>query len=117
VLFLVSDFLDEGYLDILRHANRRHDVVCAVVNDERERLVTPAGLITLEDAETGERRLVDTDSAAFRQAMLSDAKQRDAKLEESLRVSGIDLIRVDATRSVVDPLLQFFANRKRRLRR
>jgi uncharacterized protein (DUF58 family) len=117
VLFLVSDFLDEGYLDVLRHANRRHDVVCAVVSDERERTVMPAGLITLEDAETGERRLVDTDSMAFRQAMQTEAKVRETKLEESLRVSGIDLIRIDATKPVVDPLLQFFANRKRRLRR
>ena len=117
VLFLVSDFLDEGYLDILRHANRRHDVVCALVGDERERTVDAAGLITLEDAETGERRLVDTDSAAFRAAMRDAARSREARLEDELRVSGIDLIRVDATRSVVDPLLQFFAMRKRRLRR
>src|SRR5689334_10571452 len=27
VVFLVSDFLDEGYLEVLRHANRKHDVV------------------------------------------------------------------------------------------
>jgi uncharacterized protein (DUF58 family) len=117
VLFLVSDFLDEGYLDILRHANRRHDVVCALVSDVRESKVEAAGLITLEDAETGARRLVDTDSIAFRTAMLEEGRQRSQRIEDDLRVSGIDLIRVDATQSVVEPLLEFFAMRKKRLRR
>ncbi len=37
VLFLISDFLDEGYLDALRSANRKHDVVAVRITDERER--------------------------------------------------------------------------------
>jgi uncharacterized protein (DUF58 family) len=117
VLFLVSDFLDEGYLDALRHANRRHDVVCVHVGDAREATVQAAGLITVEDAETGERRLIDTESAAFRAEVARAAEERSLKLERELRVSGIDLIRIDATRPVVDPLLAFFAMRKRRLSR
>src|SRR6185369_14320443 len=66
VLFLVSDFLDDGYLEVLRHANRKHDVVAAVVTDPREHDFAPAGLVTLEDAETGATRLVDTRSASYR---------------------------------------------------
>jgi uncharacterized protein (DUF58 family) len=51
VIFLISDFLDEGYLDAIRIVNRRHDVVCVHVTDERELAFTRAGLLTLEDAE------------------------------------------------------------------
>ena len=117
VLFLISDFLDEGYLPALRGANRRHDVVSVLVTDERELLLTDTGLLFLEDAETGQKQLVDTSSDAFRKAQTDGAAARIKALETELRSSGIDLVRVDATRSVVDPLLQFFRMRERRQRR
>jgi uncharacterized protein (DUF58 family) len=117
VVFLVSDFLDEGYLQVLRHANRKHDVVASLVTDPRELALVPAGLVTLEDAETGRTRLIDTRSAAYRERAAKDSEARLAKLTESLRASGVDLMRIDAQGSVVDPLLRFFRERQRRLRR
>jgi uncharacterized protein (DUF58 family) len=117
VLFLVSDFLDEGYLQVLRHANRKHDVVSVLITDPREQVMPPAGLVTLEDAETGATRLIDTRSAGFRDELTRGAKERIAKLDGDLRASGVDLVVVDAAGSVIDPLLRFFRERQRRLRR
>ena len=117
MLFLISDFLDDGYLDILRSANRRHDIVAVLVTDQREQMVESAGLITLEDAETGRLRLVDTRSSGFREEMARMAAERIGTLASELRSSGVDLIRIDATRSVVEPLLEFFRMREKRLRR
>ncbi len=116
VLFLVSDFLDEGYLDALRGANRKHDVVAVRVTDRRESEFNGAGLVMLEDAETGARRLVDTGSAAFRSALAQDAGERAEALHRRLRGSGIDVVSIDATGSVVEPLLAFFRMRERRFR-
>ncbi|MCG8418417.1 MAG: DUF58 domain-containing protein [Proteobacteria bacterium] len=117
VLFLISDFIDEGYLDILRSAGRRHDIVAVLVTDEREMQFDRAGLIALEDAESGRTRLVDTKSRGFRDEVKRMAEQRIDTLQSDLRASGIDLIRIDATRSVVEPLVAFFRMRKKRLRR
>ncbi|ACY13159.1 DUF58 domain-containing protein [Haliangium ochraceum] len=117
VLFLISDFLDDGYLQILRSASRRHDLVGVVVTDEREMGFDKAGLIALEDAETGQVRLVDTASRELRETLAAQAEGRIDNLGRELRRSGIDLIRVDATRPVIDPLLAFFRMRERRLRR
>lgn len=117
VLFLISDFLDEGYLAALRSANRRHDIVAVLITDERELGFEAAGLIALEDAETGRTRLVDTGSQELRDELGRMASERMAGLESELRASRIDLIRIDATRSVVDPLLAFFRMREKRLRR
>jgi uncharacterized protein (DUF58 family) len=114
VMFLISDFLDDGYLEVLRHANRKHDVVAAVVTDPRELALEPAGLVTLEDAETGATRLIDTRSAAFRAEMTRTTTARLATLAESLRASGVDLLTIDAQGSVVEPLLKFFRERERR---
>lgn len=117
VVFLVSDFLDEGYLEVLRHANRKHDVVAALVTDPRELELVPAGLVTLEDAEDGRTRLIDTRSAAYRERVSKDVELRLVRLTEGLRASGVDLMRIDAQGSVVEPLLRFFRERERRLRR
>ena len=117
VLFLISDFLDAGYLPALRGANRRHDVVSVLVTDEREQALTDTGLLAIEDAETGEQRLIDTSSAAFQKAQQDAAARRIKLLEAEMRSSGIDLVRIDATRPVIDPLLQFFRMRARRKRR
>jgi uncharacterized protein (DUF58 family) len=117
VLFLISDFLDEGYLQVLRHANRKHDVVAALITDPREAEMPPAGLVTLEDAETGRLRLIDTRSPGFRQELAMRAKDRQDTLRDQLRATGMDLVVFDASGSMVDPLLRFFRERERRLRR
>ena len=117
ILFLISDFQDEGYLDALTSANRKHDCVAVRVTDQRESQVEAGGLVTLEDAETGARRLVDTSAPAFRAAMHAAAEQRAAALERSLRTVGIDLVTIDAAQSTVEPLLRFFRMRERRSRR
>ena len=113
VLFLISDFLDEGYLDILRHANRKHDVVAALITDPRESEMPPAGLVTLEDAETGRTRLVDTSSPEFRTELTMQAQVRRTNLENQLRASKVDLVEFDASGSMVDPLLRFFRERSK----
>lgn len=117
VLFLISDFLDEDYLDALRGANRKHDVVAVRITDRRESTFRSVGLVMLEDAETGERRLVDTGSDAFRAALERDAEERAEALRRRLRGSGIDMVGIDATGSVVEPLLAFFRMREKRIRR
>jgi uncharacterized protein (DUF58 family) len=117
VVFLISDYIDNDFSHALSSANRRHDVVAVRVMDPRESEFVNSGMINLQDAETGERRLVDTASAALRESLAAEAERRDAALSRSLRSSGIDLVTIDASRPVVDPLLQFFRMRERRIRR
>ncbi len=117
VLFLISDFLDDGYLQVLRHANRKHDVVAALITDPREAEMPPAGLVTLQDAETGATRLVDTRSSEFRSDLAKRSATRQSELKNQLRATGMDLVVFDASGSMVDPLLTFFRERERRLRR
>ena len=117
VLFLISDFLDDGYLPVLRHANRKHDLVAALVTDPREAHMPPAGLVVLEDAETGAHRLVDTRARAFTDELARRARDRQDTLRDQLRATGMDLVVFDAAGSMVDPLLRFFRERERRLRR
>lgn len=115
--FVVSDFLDEDFERSLSMANRRHDVIAVLVTDPRELSVPAVGLTALQDAETGQARLFDTASKAFRDAVKKGASERVTELERRLRRRGIDFIHVDAAGSVVDPLIAFFRMREGRGRR
>jgi uncharacterized protein (DUF58 family) len=114
VCFVVSDFLDEDFERALTTANRRHDVIAVLITDPRELELPSVGLVTLADPETGEARLYDTGSKAFRDAAAAAAGERVRALEKRLRSVGIDFIHVDASGSVVEPLVKFFRMRERR---
>jgi uncharacterized protein (DUF58 family) len=117
ICFVVSDFFDEGYEHALRAANRKHDVIAVLVSDPREFEIPGVGLVALRDAESGRTRLYDTGSSSFRDQVKRASKQRLVDLERSFGRSGIDFIHIDASESVVEPLVRFFRMRERRTRR
>jgi uncharacterized protein (DUF58 family) len=117
ICFVVSDFLDAGFEQALRTDNRKHEVIAVLVTDPRELALPGVGLVALRDAESGRARLYDTGSAAFRAEVARAAAERVRGLERRMRGSGVDFIHIDASRSVVDPLVQFFRMRERRARR
>ncbi len=117
VVFVVSDYLDEGFLKPLQMANGKHDVIAVLVTDPRELEIEDVGLIALADAERGTSRLYDTGSTAFRRRFAEAAAGRVEELRESFAASGIDFIALDASRSVVDPLVKFFRMREGKRRR
>src|SRR5271163_388445 len=67
VVFVISDFIEsaeafERLRRQLRLTNKRHDLVLLHLRDRHEEELPPLGLLTLEDAETGEVMEIDTDS-------------------------------------------------------
>ena len=117
ICFVVSDFLDEGFEQAMLAANRKHDVIAVLVTDPNELSVPDVGLVTLQDAETGEARVVDTGSAAFRASLADETTGRVDALRARFASMGIDFIHVDAAGDVVDPLVRFFRMREKRGRR
>ena len=114
VTFVVSDYFDESYIESMRMANRKHDVIAVLITDPRELEIDDVGMINLADAETGDAWLADTGSRAFRADFARLARERVDALRATLTASGIDFIHVDAAKSVVDPLVRFFRMRERR---
>ena len=114
VVFLLSDFIDEGYERILATVGRRHDLIAMQLFDPRERELVPAGLLRMEDAETGEEFLVDSSDARFNAAFSAAATERQQKFERMVRRAGCDLVSVDVSRPVVEPLQRFFRLRESR---
>ncbi|MGE4652397.1 MAG: DUF58 domain-containing protein [Myxococcota bacterium] len=117
ICFVVSDFQDDDFEEALAAANQRHDVIAVHVEDPCESRLPSIGLVSLRDSETGRRQLVDTASPAFRKRVEEENAERRRALERRLRGLGIDYVYVDASASVVDPLVRFFRMRERRSRR
>lgn len=117
IVFLLSDFLDSGYERAFKRTGRRHDLVAVRITDPREEELPAVGLLELEDAETGQRVLLDTGSRQVREAFAAAARQRREALQQLARSAGIDLVEVSTDGGHLDALMRFFRLRERRLRR
>jgi uncharacterized protein (DUF58 family) len=115
VVFVVSDFMAEGYETALRIANRRHDVIAVSVTDPREEILPDVGLMCVRDAETGRETLVNTSDPGVRAAYEHEAQERARRREEAFRRTKVDAMRVRTDRSYVDEIYRFFRMREKRL--
>src|SRR2546426_92096 len=66
IVAVLSDFRAEGWEVPLAQLAARHDVVAITIDDPRERELPDAGWVDMEDAETGQRVLLDTSHGATR---------------------------------------------------
>jgi len=117
VLFLISDFYAPGFATTLMMAQARHDVVAVAITDPAEVDLPPVGLIKLDDAETGESRLVDTTDAEVRRRYQSNGMMMRDERKRLLRSAGADFVEIMTDTSYLQTLVGFFRRRGRRLRR
>ncbi|MFH1373019.1 MAG: DUF58 domain-containing protein [bacterium] len=115
VVFLISDFLSEGFYKPLQIANNKHDVIAMKITDPRETKFDNVGLIELEDAETGEVLMVDTGSKLFRREFAARAEEDTMSLKKGFRLINLDFIDIHTDQSYIVPLISFFKARERRL--
>ena len=114
VVFLVSDFQDDGYERSLRIARRRHDVILVNVADRRERTLPGAGLIDLIDNETGRRIVVDTSSPRWRAEYERVTRRAAEERERQFQRIKLDCVNVATGESFVEPLVRLFRRREAR---
>jgi uncharacterized protein (DUF58 family) len=114
VIFLISDFMDEGFDRALRITSQKHDVIAVPVVDPSELAIPDIGWITFEDAETGELVEFDSGNAKSRAAFIEAATERMERLRKLLARAGLDSIEVQTDRPYQRALMQFFEGRYRR---
>jgi len=114
VVFLVSDFLGEGFERQLRVLGKRHDLIAVSITDPREVKLPNIGLLELEDAETGEVTLIDTGSASIRKTYEGLGTGRQNRLREPFRSMDVDQIEIFTDRDHVIDLVKFFRTRGRK---
>ena len=115
VVFFVSDFQTGDFSRELSVSGRRHDFIAVHVQDQREEMLPNVGIITLEDAETGEQLEINTADRTTRARFSAMAETRRAELNRTLRRNSIDAISLRTGEDYLPALRSFFKQRERRL--
>ena len=128
IVFLLTDFLHSfgggtakdnagrGTLQELGLSNARHDLVCIHLHDPRESILPAAGLMTIEDAETGELLEMDTNRARVREKFARTNSERLAELDRAMRRAGVDTLSFSTGQPFAQTLQSFFETRRGRRR-
>jgi uncharacterized protein (DUF58 family) len=115
VVFLISDFQAADFSRELSVTSRRHDLIAIPIVDPREEGLPNVGLLTLEDAETGEQIEIDTSDRLTRMAFLKSVDKQKADRLREFRRQRIDAISLKTDEDYVPALRTFFRTRERRL--
>jgi uncharacterized protein (DUF58 family) len=121
VVFLISDFQSSGdstgnRTDLrraVRQTNRRHDLIALHIQDPREKELPNVGIISLEDAETGEIVELNTARASVRKRFNELSLERALQLRSDLRAEGVDTVQLYTDKPYIPPLQRFFKSRGR----
>ena len=101
VVFLISDFLDEGYEQELKASVNRHDLIRIRVADKAEERIPAGAIFTFEDLESGETFVMDNMRRDYRMTLPDGGSKRN-------------LITIYTDEDYVKPLKQFFKRRGKR---
>jgi uncharacterized protein (DUF58 family) len=117
LVFVVSDFISEpGWERPLALLTQRHEVVAIRLWDPREVDIPNAGVVVMQDSETGEQLYVDTSDPTFRRRFKAAAEAREERLRESVTRAGVDLYHLSTDDDLVLALLRMVEMRRRRRR-
>jgi hypothetical protein len=109
----LSDFLDESYEEALRVAGKKHDLIGIKVYDKMDMELPDAGLLEVEDAETGAMKWIDTADFGQR-AYYQQSFFKMTELSKSLFLkAGSDLLHMRTDEDYVKILQKFFVGRNR----
>jgi uncharacterized protein (DUF58 family) len=127
IVFLLTDFLHSNVSgatsaagrDVVQElglTNTRHDNLCLHLHDPRESTLPAAGLVTIEDAETGELLELDSNRGGVRERFAAVNAERLAELDRALIRTGVDTLRLTTTEPFAPTLQRFFEIRRGRRR-
>jgi uncharacterized protein (DUF58 family) len=95
---------------------RRHELIGIRLWDPQEVELPNAGLIVVQDAETGEQMYVDTGNPEFRRRFMEANERREAELKQDLKHAGVDLYGVSTDEDLVGAIVRMAVLRKKRKR-
>jgi uncharacterized protein (DUF58 family) len=115
LIVVVSDFIGGGDWErSLLRLVLRHEVVALRVIDTADDELPEAGLVVVEDAETGEQLVVDSGDPLLRARLRAGVGERDARLAAGMRRAAVPLHRIDTSADLARALIEVVASTRRR---
>jgi uncharacterized protein (DUF58 family) len=113
IAFVLSDFLDANYEDALRVTSKKHDVIGVKLYDKMDMQLPDAGLMQVQDAETGERKWVDSSNEFVRYSYQQEFFRVTEYSTQVFKKAGSDLLHVRTGEDYVKILQRFFLSRNK----
>jgi uncharacterized protein (DUF58 family) len=115
LIIVISDFIGEGDWErSLLRLGPRHEVVALRVTDRADDELPEAGLVVVEDAETGEQLVVDSGDPLLRARLADAVAEREAGLAAGMRRAGVPVHRVGTEADLAVALVDLVASTQRR---
>ena len=113
IVFVISDFFDDDYLDSLKLLAKKHDVIALRILDKSEIELPRKGIIHLQDPETRKNFTLNTMNKNLRNRYKVTISKQTKLLNESFRRNKIDLITLYTDENYTKELMKFFKFRIR----
>ncbi len=115
LIIVISDIIGDGDWErSLLRLGPRHEVVALRVADPADDELPEAGLVVIEDAETGEQLVIDTGDPRLRARLRAAVADRDARLAAGMRRAGVPLHRIGTDADLATALIEVVASTRRR---
>ncbi len=115
LIVVISDFIGDGDWErSLLRLGPRHEVVALRVVDAADDELPEAGLVVVEDAETGEQMIVDSGDPRLRAGLRAAVADRDARLAAGMRRARVPVHRVGTDADLARALIEVVASTRRR---
>jgi uncharacterized protein (DUF58 family) len=115
LIVVISDFIGDGdWGRSLLRLVPRHEVVALRVIDAADDELPDAGLVVVEDAETGEQLVIDSSDPLLRARLRAGVEGRDAGLAAGMRRAGVPIHRIGTDADLATALIEVIASTQRR---
>ncbi len=111
IVFLISDFQSANYEQTLKIASKKHDITGIRVFDPREEKLPNIGLVPMLDSETGEIRMINTNSKSVRLDYEKNQRDHLNYFKETFSRCGAGTVNTRVDESYVKKLLGYFKSR------
>jgi uncharacterized protein (DUF58 family) len=109
--FILSDFMAPPFVEALRIASGKHDLVALNISDRREKEIPDVGFIRVADPETGTENWTDTSSARIRKGYAERWRIHDETVSSAFISCGVDAATVSTGDDYIKPLISLFKHR------
>jgi uncharacterized protein (DUF58 family) len=114
VIFVISDFIDDGYLQSLKGMARKHDLIAIQLYHPRESQFPKVGIVPLYENESQQNIWINSSSAKFRKIMDQTHQTNTADLERFCARNDANYTRISTEEDYVPCLLKLFTRRNKK---
>ena len=120
ILIFISDFLADtaSFTKPLQLAARKFDFIPVILQDKLEKSIPTAHVaVEIQDPESGERKWITLGPSEINRQIAAYQTERETALKALFQPLNIETISVDPAKSTADPVIAFFKQRARKIRK